>query len=111
MRRKAMPKDAGHAPGEPQMQAKTAAVLAGHYAVCLCSSSGRLSAIGKALAEAEPVIAELADGTHDHVQLFGAQRLVIGICCRYLRRWVEPRFLPFRRAGSEPAEPIEEDEQ
>ena len=97
MRCKTVPRGAAVPPGEPQMKAKVADTVAGLYAICLRSSSGKVSAIGHASATAEQPIAELQGDTHAHVQLFGDQRLVIGICCRYLRRWVEPRLLPFRR--------------
>lgn len=109
MRHKTVPKGSTVPPGEPQLRAKTAETVAGCYAVCLRASSGRLSPIGRASATAEQPIAELHGDTHAYVQLFGEQRLVIGICCRYLRRWGEPRLLPFQRDVPILAEIEEED--
>ena len=109
MRRKSIPKGAILTPGEPPLQAKTAALFGGHYAVCILFSSGRLSAIGAPCPAHDQPLAALQDDTFAHVQLFGQQRLVIGICCRYLRRWVEPQFLPLPRAGANPDDQADAD--
>ncbi len=103
MRCKSVPKGSTLPPGAAQMTAKSAELIAGHYTVCIRSSSGRLAAVGTAQPQFEAVAAELREGQFANVRLLPEERLVIGIGCRHLRRWVEPRFLPFSRDTDAPA--------
>ncbi len=104
MRRKARPRGPILPPSDGPMSAKSAESHAGRYAVCAVSGTGRLSAIGKASVQCDETIAQLTDGTFASFRLLGKQRLAIGICCRYLKRWIEPVFLPYTRDERVPAE-------
>lgn len=91
MARKARP--AGHPRVKPEIGAKAAALHAGQYAACVRLTDGRLLPVGTAYADPDKASEEIASGRFAHIRLEGGQRLCVGICCRFARRWEEPVFL------------------
>lgn len=84
---------AGHPREKPQIGAKAAALFAGQYAACVRFTNGRLLPIGTVTTDPDKAAGEIVSGEFAHIRLEGGQRLVVGICCRFARRWLEPRFL------------------
>ena len=72
----------------PQLTRKTAQRFAGLYAVCLRYPSGTLTPLSAACERRAEALSDLA-----RMQANSKQTLVVGICCRWARRWQEPRFL------------------
>ncbi len=77
----------------PEMEAATAERLAGRYAACFRTETGRLIRLGPAYLRPEAAVQEIQDGTYQNIRLINGQALVVGICNRVQRRWVEPQFL------------------
>lgn len=73
---------------EPQLQRKTAQRFAGLYAVCLCYASGTLTPLSS---PCERPADALRDLRRMHEE--GNTKRIIGICCRWARRWQPARFL------------------
>ncbi len=83
-------------PRRAPMTARETARLAGHYAVCLRSSGEQLMRIGAACTQPADPVEQLKAGRFSSVRLGPGQALVIGICCRWLRRWIDPAYLAER---------------
>ena len=71
-----------------QLTRKTAQRFAGLYAVCLRYPSGTLTPLAAACERRAEALSDLAQ-----MQINNKQQLVVGLCCRWARRWQEPRFL------------------
>lgn len=105
---------AGHPRETPQIDTKAAAHYAGQYAACVRFTNGRLLPIGTVYADPNKAAGEIVSGAFAHIRLEGGQRLCVGICCRFARKWLEPRFLarfsspaePTKSAVSEPEEKL-----
>ena len=105
MRRKTPPQGVAlKSIGEPQLRNQSAERQAGYYAVCIRHVSGTLVPKGVLYEDSDKACGELASGVHDRVQLHGEQKLVVGICCRYAKRWQEPKLLALPAKPPEPAE-------
>lgn len=85
---------------EPQLQRKTAQQFAGLYAVCLRYASGTLSPLVSPCEQPGEALNALR-----RMQKSDSRTLVVGICCRWARRWQEPRFV----ADVDEAEHVEDD--
>jgi hypothetical protein len=89
----------GHCPtasGSPaRIKPKNAELLAGRYAVCIQFGSGLLLPIGTAQEDPDRITQELEEGKYAHEQLHGAQKLVIGLCCRWERHWRPAQFVVY----------------
>ena len=72
----------------PQLTRKTAQRFAGLYAVCLRYPSGTLTPLSAACERRAEALSDLV-----RMQAENKQPLVVGLCCRWARRWQEPRFL------------------
>jgi hypothetical protein len=107
MQRKSRPKGwTDPLPAEaPRLKAPHAAELAGLYAVCVRLASGALFPCGSAHPEVTAAVQNLTDGRYAHPGLLNGQRLVIGICCRFARRWYEAEFVPLPHTTPEPDPP------
>ncbi len=77
------------------LKAKTANGSAGRYTACIQFQSGSLLPIGSQYDEPEKVTQELAEGKYANLQLHGAQKLVIGLCSRWERRWNVAEFVVY----------------
>ena len=88
----------------PTMNTVTAKRLGGQYAVCMKFSKGNMICVGGPHPEPSGASAEIHSGLHNHIRLLEGQEIVVGICCRYARRWVEPRFIadPVNIVGPHP---------
>ena len=73
---------------EPQLRPVTAKKFAGLYAVCLRFASGTLSPLSLACEQPEEALRDLR-----RIQAGDNQTLVVGICCRWGRRWQLARFV------------------
>lgn len=91
--------------GVPQLSQKSADSYAGLYAVCIRHASGTLFPLGTLYEDPEKAGKELESGVYREVILQGEQRIVIGICCRYARRWIEPRLIALPAKPPETKEP------
>jgi hypothetical protein len=90
--------------GGPEMESATAERLAGRYAACLKTATGRLIRLGAAFLSPEAAVQEIQSGTYRNVRLVNGQTLVVGICNRVQRRWIEPHFLPGQAPGGSSGE-------
>ncbi len=91
--------------GVLQLSQKSAASYAGLYTVCIRHASGTLFPLGTLYEDPEKAGKELESGAHRKVALFGEQRIVIGICCRYARRWREASLIALPAKSPETEEP------
>ena len=73
---------------EPLLRRSTAKTFAGLYAVCLRFASGRLSPLSLAFEQPEEALRALR-----RMQAGDSRTLVVGICCRWARRWQIARFV------------------
>lgn len=73
---------------EPQLRRSTAKKFAGLYAVCLRYASGTLSPLSLAFEQPAEALRDLR-----RIQAGDSRTLVIGICCRWGRRWQLARFV------------------
>ncbi|MCX6378495.1 MAG: hypothetical protein NT023_03325 [Armatimonadetes bacterium] len=106
MRRKTPPTGTNlKSQGVPQLNPKSADSQAGLYSVCLRHSSGMLVPLGTCYEEPEKASHDLQSGAHRQVTLYGEQRIVVGICCRYTRQWKEPSLIALPVKPPEPEEP------
>jgi hypothetical protein len=83
---------------------KTAAELAGRYAVCVRFADGRLMRIGTSYPAPQYAVSELRSGAFADAKLSKGQAIVIGICNRAARRFQEPKFLAERPTIQAPEE-------
>ena len=73
---------------EPQLAAQTAKKFAGLYAVCLRYASGTLSPLSLVFEQPSEALRDLR-----RMQAGDSRTLVVGICCRWGRRWQLARFV------------------
>ena len=73
---------------EPQLRPGTAKKFAGLYAVCLRFASGTLSPLSLAFEQPSEALHNLR-----RMQAGDSRTLVVGICCRWARRWQPARFV------------------
>ena len=73
---------------EPQLRRSTAKTFAGLYAVCLRFASGTLSPLSLACEQPAEALRDLR-----RMQAGDSRTLVVGICCRWGRRWQLARFV------------------
>ena len=73
---------------EPQLRRSTAKPFAGLYAVCLRFASGTLSPLSLAFEQPAEALRDLR-----RMQAGDSRTLVVGICCRWGRRWQSARFV------------------
>ena len=106
MRRKTPPTGASlKTLGVPQLSQKSADSYAGLYTVCIRHASGTLFPLGTLYEDPEKAGKDLESGAHRPVILQGEQRIVIGICCRYARRWTEASLIALPAKPPETEEP------
>ena len=106
MRRKTPPQgETSKTLGVPQLSPKSADSYAGLYTVCIRHASGTLFPLGTLYEEPEKAGKDLESGAHRPVILQGEQRIVIGICCRYARRWTEASLIALPAKPAETEEP------
>lgn len=107
MRRKTSPTGADLKwQGVPQLSPKSADSYAGLYTVCIRHASGTLFPLGTLYEDPEKAGKDLESGVHRQIALQGEQRLVIGICCRYARRWKEAQLIALPAKPPEPEKPV-----
>ena len=73
---------------EPQLRRSTAKTFAGLYAVCLRFASGTLFPLSLAYEQPADALRDLR-----RMQAGDSRTLVVGICCRWGRRWQLARFV------------------
>ena len=73
---------------EPHLKRSTAKKFAGLYAVCLRFASGTLSPLSLAFEQPVEALRDLR-----RMQAGDSRTLVVGICCRWGRRWQPARFV------------------
>ncbi|MCX6380331.1 MAG: hypothetical protein NT023_12795 [Armatimonadetes bacterium] len=88
--------------GVPQLSPKSADSYAGLYTVCIRHASGTLFPLGTLYEDPEKAGKDLESGAHRQIALQGEQRIVIGICCRYARRWTEASLIALPAKPPEP---------
>ena len=91
--------------GVPQLSPKSADSYAGLYTVCIRHASGTLFPLGTLYEDPEKAGKDLESGACMQVTLQGEQRIVIGICCRYARRWTEASLIALPAKPAETEEP------
>ena len=91
--------------GVPQLSQKSAASYAGLYTVCIRHASGTLFPLGTLYEDPEKAVKDMEGGACMQITLQGEQRIVIGICCRYARRWREASLIALPAKSPETEEP------
>ena len=96
MRRTAPPRNTGtneETGSAPLLPAREAVRCAGWYCACLRFVSGSLMQIGALYPTPEGADREIRAGRHDGYRRDNGATLVVGVCCRWARRFVPARLV------------------